>query len=159
MRIAYIILCHTDPEHIRRLTKKITGGTDDEAFIHVDGKCDAAPFEQTLKDIFCARGSRSIGEDIPPSKRPFSCSEPPFYGKDSRLTVSCFCRGWITRSERIGKSTPFWRKKPKRNFSSRRTFPNVPIPMRPISIRCTGFWIRKQSCGPKSGTRPIPFFF
>ena len=22
MRIAYIILCHTDPEHIRRLTKK-----------------------------------------------------------------------------------------------------------------------------------------
>ncbi|MFR5854598.1 MAG: hypothetical protein ACLUE8_09850 [Lachnospiraceae bacterium] len=51
MRIAYIILCHTDPEHIRRLTKKITGGTDDEAFIHVDGKCDAAPFEQTLKDV------------------------------------------------------------------------------------------------------------
>ena len=48
MRIAYIMLCHTDPEHIRRLTKKITGGTDDEAFIHVDGKCDAAPFEQTL---------------------------------------------------------------------------------------------------------------
>ena len=42
MRIAYIILCHTDPEHIRRLTKKITGGTDDEAFIHVDGKCDGS---------------------------------------------------------------------------------------------------------------------
>lgn len=49
MRIAYLILCHTDPKHIKRLTDKITNGTGDEAFVHVDGKCDVKPFEQELK--------------------------------------------------------------------------------------------------------------
>lgn len=49
MRIAYLILCHLDPKHIKRLTDKITNSTGDEAFVHVDGKCDVKPFEQELK--------------------------------------------------------------------------------------------------------------
>lgn len=48
MKIAYLILCHTDPMHIRRLTEKITHGTDDEVYIHVDRKYDIAPFQDTL---------------------------------------------------------------------------------------------------------------
>lgn len=49
MKIAYIILCHTDPTHIFRLAEKITHGTNDEAFIHVDGKCNVAPFRKELE--------------------------------------------------------------------------------------------------------------
>lgn len=49
MRIAYLILCHMDPKHIKRLTDKVTNGTSDEAFVHVDGKCDVKPFEQALQ--------------------------------------------------------------------------------------------------------------
>lgn len=49
MRIAYLILCHMDPKHIKRLTDKVTNGTSDEAFVHVDGNCDVKPFEQALK--------------------------------------------------------------------------------------------------------------
>ena len=48
MRIAYLILCHTDPKHIKRLTDKITRNTNDEAFVHVDGKCNLDPFENEL---------------------------------------------------------------------------------------------------------------
>lgn len=44
MKIAYLILCHTDPKHIKRLLDKITKNTDDVAFVHVDGKCDIEPF-------------------------------------------------------------------------------------------------------------------
>lgn len=50
MTIAYLILCHTDPKHIRRLTEKITKDTNDVAFVHVDGKCDLIPFQCELKD-------------------------------------------------------------------------------------------------------------
>lgn len=48
MRIAYLILCHTDPHHIARLTQKITKGTDNVAFVHVDGKSDISPFMTLL---------------------------------------------------------------------------------------------------------------
>ena len=34
MKIAYMILCHVDPKHIGRLVRKITYGTQNEAFIH-----------------------------------------------------------------------------------------------------------------------------
>ena len=44
-----MVLCHTDPKHIKRLTDKITE-TGDEAFIHVDAKIPIEPFEQELKD-------------------------------------------------------------------------------------------------------------
>lgn len=50
MRIAYLILCHTDPDHIKRLTDKITDCTGDETFVHVDGKCDVRPFAQALQE-------------------------------------------------------------------------------------------------------------
>lgn len=50
MTIAYLILCHADPNHIKRLTDKITNRTNDEAFVHVDGKCDIKPFEQKMQD-------------------------------------------------------------------------------------------------------------
>lgn len=50
MKIAYLILCHTDSNHIKRLTDKITNRTNDEAFVHVDGKCDIKPFEQKMQD-------------------------------------------------------------------------------------------------------------
>ena len=51
MRIAYLILCHTDPAHIARLCRKITTGTDHIAFVHVDGKSDISPFENLLKGL------------------------------------------------------------------------------------------------------------
>lgn len=44
MKIAYIILAHTDPTHIARLSNKITINTLNKAFIHVDKKVDSAPF-------------------------------------------------------------------------------------------------------------------
>lgn len=50
MKIAYMILCHVDPKHIGRLVRKITYGTQNEAFIHVDGKVDATQFEKELAD-------------------------------------------------------------------------------------------------------------
>lgn len=49
MKIAYLILCHTDPDHIKRLTDKITDNSGDEAFVHVDGKFDIRPFSQALQ--------------------------------------------------------------------------------------------------------------
>ena len=52
MRIAYIILCHTDPEHIRRLTKKITGGTDDDNH--------APPVSLLRREILFPASSRDV---------------------------------------------------------------------------------------------------
>lgn len=49
MRIAYLILCHIDPEHISRLARKITENTSNAAFVHVDAKQDIAPFRQLLQ--------------------------------------------------------------------------------------------------------------
>lgn len=51
MKIAYLILCHIDPAHICRLAKKLTEGTQNEVFVHVDGKCDVHPFEETLSGL------------------------------------------------------------------------------------------------------------
>ena len=49
MKIAYLVLCHTDPQHIARLANKVTCSTEDEVFVHVDEKSDIAPFEQALQ--------------------------------------------------------------------------------------------------------------
>lgn len=51
MTIAYLILCHTDPQHIKRLAKKITENTNDVAFVHVDGKSNFAPFQKELGNL------------------------------------------------------------------------------------------------------------
>lgn len=51
MRIAYLILCHTDPKHIGRLAVKLTKDTNNEVFVHVDKKSDILPFKQELKRL------------------------------------------------------------------------------------------------------------
>ena len=50
MRVAYLILAHIDAKHIARLTKKITCGTDNFVFIHVDLKSDINKFKKELID-------------------------------------------------------------------------------------------------------------
>lgn len=49
MKIAYLLLCHIDPEHIARLANKLTNDTMDEVFVHVDGKSNIEPFSEVLK--------------------------------------------------------------------------------------------------------------
>lgn len=44
MRIAYIVLAHTDPGHIGRLARKLTADTNDAVFIHVDLKTEQRHF-------------------------------------------------------------------------------------------------------------------
>lgn len=51
MKIAYLILCHTDPKHIRRLAEKVTKGTENEAFVHIDKKADGPAFRQALEGL------------------------------------------------------------------------------------------------------------
>ena len=50
MKIAYGILCHTDPNHIGRLAKKLTKNVNSKVFVHVDKKVDITPFENQLLD-------------------------------------------------------------------------------------------------------------
>lgn len=38
MKIAYLILCHTDYDHIKRLISALTCGEDTSFFIHIDKK-------------------------------------------------------------------------------------------------------------------------
>ena len=49
LKIAYLILAHIDPEHIARLTNKLTRLKDNDVYIHIDKKIDIAPFESLLK--------------------------------------------------------------------------------------------------------------
>lgn len=51
MKIAYLILCHTDPKHIRRLVEKVTKGTENEAFVHIDKKADSPAFREALEGL------------------------------------------------------------------------------------------------------------
>ncbi len=51
MQIAYLVLCHRDPQHIARLARKLTQDTDDRIIVHVDAKSDLAPFEAALRGI------------------------------------------------------------------------------------------------------------
>ena len=46
MKLAYIILCHKHPEVVGRIAKKLTEGTENEVFIHVDKKYSQIPFEE-----------------------------------------------------------------------------------------------------------------
>ncbi len=48
MKIAYVILAHTDPGHIQRLAKKLAEDPQNAVFIHVDLKTDITPFEEAL---------------------------------------------------------------------------------------------------------------
>lgn len=50
MKIAFLILCHTDEEHIARLVNKITENENFYAFIHVDKKSDIKKFKKKLDE-------------------------------------------------------------------------------------------------------------
>jgi hypothetical protein len=49
MKIAYLILAHTDAEHICRLANRLTKFSWEEVFIHVDKKVDIEPFYNLLR--------------------------------------------------------------------------------------------------------------
>lgn len=51
MKIAYGILCHTDAPHICRLAQKLTEGTENRVFIHVDLKTDIAPYRALMDGL------------------------------------------------------------------------------------------------------------
>ena len=53
IKIAYLILCHKDPEFVQRTAKKLTNGTENHVFIHVDKKVSAEPFDICAFDKSC----------------------------------------------------------------------------------------------------------
>lgn len=50
MRIAYLCLCHQDPEFIKRLCK-VLRYEEDVVFLHVDKKMDQTPFYEATKNM------------------------------------------------------------------------------------------------------------
>ena len=48
VRLAYIILAHTDPAHIVRLCRKLAAGAD--VFVHIEANADITPFEAPLRN-------------------------------------------------------------------------------------------------------------
>ena len=50
MRIAFLNLCHCEPDIVARVTEKLTKEPDFDMYIHVDAKQDIRPFQMLLKD-------------------------------------------------------------------------------------------------------------
>lgn len=50
MRIAFLNLCHTDPQVVARVANKLTKNPNFDMYIHVDAKTDIEPFVELLKD-------------------------------------------------------------------------------------------------------------
>lgn len=50
MRIAFLNLCHCEPEIVSRVTDKLTGNKNFDMYIHVDKKTDIEPFQRLLKN-------------------------------------------------------------------------------------------------------------
>lgn len=48
LRIAYLILCHNDPQHIFRLCNRLTEETNNDVFIHIDKKIPKEPFYKLM---------------------------------------------------------------------------------------------------------------
>ena len=48
MKIAYLILAHIEPEHIARLALKLTKGSKNEVFVHIDKKADESVFRNAI---------------------------------------------------------------------------------------------------------------
>lgn len=48
MKIAYLILCHTDPTHIGRLSNKLTHDNDADVYIHVDIDANIEDFKMKV---------------------------------------------------------------------------------------------------------------
>ena len=51
MKIAYLNLCHADPEVVARASRKLTLYDDFDVYVHVDLKSDIQPFVDTLSGI------------------------------------------------------------------------------------------------------------
>lgn len=49
IKIAYLILAHTDPEHVARLATRISVPNKADVYIHVDKKTDIEPFKKLVK--------------------------------------------------------------------------------------------------------------
>lgn len=47
--IAFLILCHTDSEHIARLANKLVNNNVNDVYIHVDNKCNIKEFKEKIK--------------------------------------------------------------------------------------------------------------
>lgn len=50
MRVAFLNLCHCDPDLVARVTNKLTEFEDFDMYIHVDTKTDIIPFKEKLKN-------------------------------------------------------------------------------------------------------------
>lgn len=50
MRVAFLNLCHCDPELTARAANKLTENSQFDMYIHVDKKTDITPFHELLKD-------------------------------------------------------------------------------------------------------------
>jgi hypothetical protein len=50
MTLAHLILAHSDPQHVARLSRKLLYHSD-EVFIHVDRKTDITPFQEALRGV------------------------------------------------------------------------------------------------------------
>lgn len=48
MKIAFLNLCHCDPEVVERVANKLTKNNNFDMYIHVDGKSDINPFQKRL---------------------------------------------------------------------------------------------------------------
>jgi len=51
MKIAFLNLCHTDPELVARCAKRLCTDPDFDMYVHVDAKQNIEPFREALKDI------------------------------------------------------------------------------------------------------------
>jgi hypothetical protein len=145
MTIAYLILCHTDPKHIRRLTEKITKDTNDVAFVHVDGKCDLIPFQCELKDNSQVQllkkrtpvnwgGYSSIEATINLFKAAISWRKQGF----DRFVILQGLEYPIKTNQEIHN---FFEEKPKKNIFWLKIYQKLIIQKRSISIHCTGILI------------------
>ena len=67
MKIGFLILCHTDPEHIGRLARRLSRTEDSFVWTHVDGKVEAEPFRRAAAGL--SRVSRVSGGAALPAVR------------------------------------------------------------------------------------------
>ena len=51
MKIAFLNLCHTDPELVARCARRLCKDPDFDMYVHVDAKQDIEPFKEALKGI------------------------------------------------------------------------------------------------------------
>ncbi len=51
MRIAFLNLCHCEPDIVARVAKKLTADPDFDMYVHVDAKTDITPFSQRLNQM------------------------------------------------------------------------------------------------------------